>query len=166
MNINFKDLAKTAIVVGTLAASMGANAFTNNTDSLTQTSQKILASCQVPDSVYSFHAASFSTGTVALLEKVVGPANVADVYAKSGACEILAAGAAEVTGSTSWDAKKAAADKATDVVVGTLGNYVATEYATELVNLFGVQQVHADILDRANQQNTPASVSYDSGFEM
>ena len=66
MNINFKELAKTALVVGALTATLGAitatlgaitatlgaNALTNAP--LQQNAKDVLAACQISDSLFSY----------------------------------------------------------------------------------------------------------------
>lgn len=161
MNINFKELAKTALVVGALAATMGANAFTPQ-----QNAKDMLAACQLPGSVFSYQVGVYSRSTADLVRSIVGSQEkMADVYLKSGACEILNSYAAKVTASTTYDEQIKLADQATEDVTDPLSDALQAGYSQEIKNLFGADMGDPAFSNKTVSQpvvETPVS-SYGSG---
>ena len=137
MNIDFKSLAKTAIVVGTLAAAMGANAFTNRVQ-FDSNSQAVLVACQLQSSVFSSKVGAFNKGVADIVAATTGSQEkMMDVFVQSGACEILQTHQAKVNASTTYDQESELADKATDAIIDPLSETLRANYAKEITALFG-----------------------------
>lgn len=137
MNIDFKALAKTALVVGALAATMGANAFTNRVQ-FDSNSQAVLAACQLQSSVFSHKVGVFNSGVADIVASAVGSQDkMMDVFVQSGACEILQTYQAKVNASTTYDQESELADKATDAIIDPLAVALHKDYSDNMMALFG-----------------------------
>lgn len=167
MNINFKELAKTALVVGALTATLGANALTNAP--LQQNSRDVLAACQISDSLFSFQVLQLNRGVSNVIRDVVGSKEkLAEIYIQSGACDIIQSYADMVHPSTSHNETTNLADQAVDSTVAPLVDELHANYAQELQNLFGASMVEPDLLN-APVAAKPAEVvptSYSGGPSM
>ncbi len=151
MNINFKELAKIALVVGALTATLSANALTNAP--LQQNAKDVLAACQISDSLFSYQFVQLNRGVANVIRDVVGSKEkLAEVYIQSGACDVIQSYADMVHPSTSYNEETALANQAVDSTVAPLVDTLQANYAQELQNLFGASMVEPDLV------NAPAKV--------
>ena len=143
MNINFKELAKTALVVGALTATLGANALTNAP--LQQNAKDVLAACQISDSLFSYQFVQLNRGVANVIRDAVGSKEkLAEVYIQSGACDVIQSYANMVHPSTSYAEETHLANQAVDSTVAPLVDALHTNYAQELQHLFGASMVEFD----------------------
>lgn len=164
MNINFKELAKTALVVGALTAILGANALTNAP--LQQNAKDVLAACQISDSLFSYQFVQLNRGVANVIRDAVGSKEkLAEVYIQSGACDVIQSYADMVHPSTSYAEETHLADQAVDSTVAPLVDTLQANYSQEMQNLFGASMVEPDTANApaATQPVVALPTSYSDG---
>lgn len=139
MNIDFKNLAKTALVVSVLAGAMSAQS-QSLTANIEASTQAVLAACQLADTPFSFHVSNVNRSVANIVHQATGSnEKLATLYQQSGACDVLRAYQQKATQNHSWAEQLDIADTAVSETLDPLVDALQANYSQEMTKLFGAQ---------------------------
>lgn len=139
MNIDFKNLAKTALVVGVLAGAMSAQAQSLNAN-IEASTQAVLTACKLADTPFSFHVSNINRSVANIVHQATGSnEKLATLYQQSGACAVLQTYQKKAAQNHSWAEQLDIADTAVSETLDPLVDALHANYSQEMTNLFGAQ---------------------------